>query len=331
MERIERVVVQLLEARRLTDERTQPHGRLALLLLDNLAEILLYREADHQLAMLAIFRPTLERLNQASSVDAEAARLSARLSERTVSRRREQKIRQYFGAKLDFLVQKEALDAAHARMLRKLHKYRNEAYHRDMIRQDALQSAVDIYLYLACELMRVLPVHSYSHSSHQPSKYLAPYIEELGTLDGFRIQSRVAEQLQHEKQFDSAGINAFLRKHLLARIEDIHETLEFWVSGLPNIRDAAQLLHHCQIPEDAIQSPADLLTLDELRVDHDFSSLEAWKEQAASIREDMSVVEAFVTFADIEDEFEELEAQVIRFAEEMDRAIQEEADIRRGK
>jgi hypothetical protein len=49
VDRRERTVVQLVEARRLADFDDVPHGRRALLLLDNAAETLLYRRAKEVL------------------------------------------------------------------------------------------------------------------------------------------------------------------------------------------------------------------------------------------------------------------------------------------
>jgi hypothetical protein len=329
VKRIERTVVQLMEAQRLADERTEPHGRLALLLLDNLAETLIYREVEYQLAWSRMSRGLLKSLSESKTLTPEAAEIRADLSREVVSTNQEKKIRRYFGEKADYLARAGILDEAHARMLKKLHEYRNEAYHRDTIRPEALQSAVDIYFYLCCELMKALPIHSYIMS--EPSKYLAPFAADLHGIDGFELQARVADHFLAERELNHREVNAFLRQHLVSRLADMRETLDSWAGEFPNMETPEELLHHCQVPDDAIKSVEDFLNIGSVPVPHDFASITAWEQRAASIDEDMAVTEAFVLFADIEDEFEELEGQIFKMSQEMDREIQHQIDVMRGK
>lgn len=71
------------------------------------------------------------------------------------------------------------LAGPHARVLKKLHKYRNEAYHRDQLRVSTLEGAIKIYAYLVCSLMRDFPMHGTGglidlapHPPAGPLKYL---------------------------------------------------------------------------------------------------------------------------------------------------------------
>ena len=57
----------------------------------------------------------------------------------------------------DYLVDLGGLTEPLARVLKKLHKYRNKAYHRDQIRLGTLASATRIYAYLVCALMQNFP------------------------------------------------------------------------------------------------------------------------------------------------------------------------------
>lgn len=308
LKRIERIVVQLLEAKRFADEGSEPHGRLALLLLDNLAEILIHREVEYQLAFASMFRS---------------------LREPAVSRRKEKKIRRYFGEKVAYLVELGLVEATHARMLDKLHLYRNEAYHHDEVRTQTLHTAVDIYFYLCCILMKSLPVHSYQATA--TSKHLKPFVDDARWVNGFEVQGRVADSLLVERRLNRAQINVLLRTHLRSRLSDMREMIEYWAGEFPALRTPADVLHHCQVPEDAIRTMEDLANIRSVAVPHDLESIHAWEQRADMIDKEMSVDQAFIAFAEIEDDFETLEEQVIKLSTEMDRAVQDEIDFLRGK
>jgi L-lysine 2,3-aminomutase len=111
----------------------------------------------------------------------------------------------------------------------------------------------------------------------------------------------------------------------------MRERLDYWAGEFPNLQTRADILHHCQVPEGAIQTMEDLINIRSVTVPHDFGSIDTWEQRTDLIGDEMSVDQAFVAFADIEDDFEELERQVIRMSNEMDRAVQDEIDFLRGK
>ena len=76
------------------------------------------------------------------------------------------------------------LAGPHARVLKKLHKYRNEAYHRDQLRLGTLMSAIKIYVYLVCSLMQDFPMHGtggFIHLPPRPPAGLVKYLEDSET------------------------------------------------------------------------------------------------------------------------------------------------------
>lgn len=330
MQRTERVVVQLLEARRFADEGDLPYARLALLLLDNLAEVLLYREVEYKLRYSQMFR------NMAATYDRHPEPLPSHVEQHrrellgmSVSKGRERKLRRYFDEKADYLVEEGEIDKPHARALKKLHAYRNEAYHRDAIRADTLQTAVHIYFYLCCQLMKSLQVRMIA-GNFRDSKYLTPFIKD-GDFPLFDFPGHIADALLEQHHLDHSEVNVLLREHLLSRVQDMQEILEGWSDDFAGGKSAKQLLQLCQVPDDAIKSPEDLLHIESIRVPHDWRSFEAWKQRAQGIGDDMPALEAFGIFADIEDDFEALEEQIMRLDMEMDRAVQDRIDAMRGK
>lgn len=330
MQGTERVVVQLLEARRFADEGDLPYARLALLLLDNLAEVLVYREVEHKLQYSQMFR------NMAATYDRHPEPLPSHveqhrreLLEMSVSKERERKLRRYFDEKADYLVEEGDIGQQHARALKKLHAYRNEAYHRDLIRADTMQTAVEIYFYLCCQLMRSLPPRMIS-GNFRDSKYLRRFIKE-GDFSPFDFPGHIADALLEEHHLDHSEVNVLLREHLLNRVQDMQEILEGWSGDFLGGKSAEELLQLCQVPDGTIKSPKDLLHIESISVPHDWRSFDAWQQRAQAIRDDMPALEAFGLFADIEDEFEALEEQIMRLDMEMDRAVQYQIDQMRGK
>jgi hypothetical protein len=71
MDRLERTVIQLVEARRLADFDDVAHGRLALLLLDNIAETLLDRCAREALIEAGWYSNALKKLADINAAENE--------------------------------------------------------------------------------------------------------------------------------------------------------------------------------------------------------------------------------------------------------------------
>ncbi len=84
-------------------------------------------------------------------LDADAAAHKAELDAQVLSQTRARRIRERFDAKIDFLVEVDALTQPLSRVLVKLHRYRNEAYHRDKVRSETIHTAVaSIDMRLSC-------------------------------------------------------------------------------------------------------------------------------------------------------------------------------------
>ena len=73
------------------------------------------------------------------------------------SKTQRNKIEHDFDAKCALLVKEDILQPDQARVLKKLHEYRNETYHRDELRPATLASTNEIYVYLVCSMMIAMP------------------------------------------------------------------------------------------------------------------------------------------------------------------------------
>jgi hypothetical protein len=159
VQRLERLVVHVEEALRIAQNADEAHLRVALVLLDSAAELLMHRECSELLHEESFEFGQLQALESSQRYfekyrGAEYEAYAEKLRAKVTSKARRREIDRDFNAKAKFLAEKGCLPFPQDRVLRKLHQYRNEAYHRDNVRSDTLRSAIDIYAFLACDMMQ---------------------------------------------------------------------------------------------------------------------------------------------------------------------------------
>jgi hypothetical protein len=347
VESLERLVVHVEEAVRLGTMSDDPHLRLGLILLDSAAELLLHREChsrlqgaehDRHLVRLA------EDLQQATGKELEWV---AELRERAVPAARCRQIDRDFGAKCDYLLGLGVLAEPHARVLKKLHKYRNEAYHRDRLRLGTLVSATKIYVYLVCSLMQDFPMHGtngFIHLSPRPPAGVLRYLEDgeswlhllLGTgPEG--LQGRIASRLLAEAGVAlPAGMGEVLSQHFCGRLDAVKEAAEkaapfFYSPGRDEGWDWEAVLSLAQL--DPPNLPR-VMSSDEVKsatVAVRPAQISQWRAEGEALASQTDDLAAFAAFADLEDVFEPLEALVIELAADVDHENQFQYDLARGK
>lgn len=332
MERIARLVVHIEEAIRLSEDPTDPYQRLSLLLFDSAAELMLHRETQYRLAWMRISRRSLdsiyeieERLGQ---LPAELEGSKEHFERSVVSERREASIERDFNAKVAYLQDGGLLDQPTLRVLQKLHRYRNEAYHRDILRPATLATAVRIYRYVVCVLLRELPLHVIGSTGTTP-EVLTKYFPD-GKVFGLNVHRVVGEQLVESSGLETT-IAAELADHLTDRIAGIREALQYAAQFLADLHDdgwdVEAVLHLVQIGDPRLSAAQ----ARESSVAIGISRLDRWQSRAASGSSEPDAIEAFRRFADIEDEVEPLEERVFELVSSIDNAIQDEIDRARGK
>lgn len=323
------------EANALSERQDVASQRLALLLFDSAAELLLHREVEHRLAMNEWLRGIVRTYEQHEAhgfpLDEDAAANKAELDAQILSQTRARRVRATFDAKLDFLVEVAALTQPLSRVLVKLHRYRNEAYHRDTVRSETIHTAVAVYRYATLVLMTELPPRMMSWSGRPPT-VIAKYFQEQAHL-GREPQRQIAEALL--VRLDArreAGIAQDLHDHVHARLDELEDALDFIVDMIGGEKwDREAALRFAQLPE---QTDVRMMTTDDFRsldVPVRGEDLVRWRAAAERIVEAPDQLAAFSAFADLEDEFEPTEGVVLELAREMDRHIQREIDIARGK
>jgi hypothetical protein len=347
VESLERLVVHVEEAVRLGTMTDDPHLRLGLLLLDSAAELLLHRECrshlqeadrDEHLVRMA------EEIYQATGKEFEWV---AELREKAVPAVRCRQIDRDFGAKCDYLLSLGMLAEPHARVLKKLHKYRNEAYQRDRLRLGTLASATKIYVYLVCSLMRDFPMHGtdgFIHLPPHPPAGLLSYLEDgeswLHTALGEGaegLQGRIASRLLAEAGIAlPSEMGEVLSQHFCGRLDAIKEAAEeaarfFYLPGRDEGWDWEAVLSLAQLDPPNLPRAMSSEEVKAATVPVRPAQITQWRAEGEMLASQTDGLEAFAAFADLEDTFEPLEALVIQLATDVDHEIQRQVDIARGK
>ncbi len=330
---MERVAVQMMEARRLALPQDVAHGRIALLLLDNVAETLLHRQTNHLISMDSLFDGTLQGLRAMSDLPERFHSFRDELEAKVTSKRRRKKIDQYFDEKVDFISEREGerLTPTTARCLKKLHKYRNLTYHRDEVRPETLATAVRIYFFLCCDLLRSLGLPMMGFNGKVPSGLVdlfdgAP--PERFAFD-FGAAKTVADHLASDMHLDHGQVKDELAGHVLGRLDSLEQDFAYVAEDLG--LTSADVLILLQIREDGDYPYMPVEELRRKRVPLTSTSITEWRIKADQIRQATDARSAFALFADIEDAFEPIEGNAAEVIDRIERESQRQVDLARGK
>ncbi|MBP2323374.1 hypothetical protein JOF56_003759 [Kibdelosporangium banguiense] len=341
MKQLERLVVHVEEAIRFGTAQDEPHLRLGLMMIDSAAELMMYRETDYLLRWGAEYGEWLKRAEESLARGFGDQKHVDELRGKVFSKTQRKKIEREFNAKCDLLVRENILDVAQARVLKKLHEYRNETYHRDELRPATLASATRIYIYLVCTMMTTMPVHSMSYSSPIPPDTLKKYLEpeETGLGAGMDMQALIGRKLLAVSGIDNQmEIGEALAEHVTYRLDEIEAMVEECASVFNDMNnrgwDFLSVLGMIQAPEP--DDPFDHVrrTVEDYRNwarPVNKAQFRAWRTAAATLATETDDLMAFAAFADLEDAFEPIEQRVMKLGLDVDRAIQHEIDVARGK
>lgn len=202
-----RLIVEQLEVcRNLVLAGDAPKSRMALILLDNAAEVVLYRvwrdELEHDLFLRRIV----------------PARFS--LKQRN-------KIERSFEAKLDFAASNHHLDATAVEMLRVLHRYRNAAVHRDTHNPTVIPILARLAFVAVSQLFASTRggVQSSAAGYRKPIDWLASYGLGGSYIDFEAAAPRITLQLQAGVEVSVQAAGEQLAKDLSDRIDRVRQVL----------------------------------------------------------------------------------------------------------
>jgi hypothetical protein len=326
MKRLELVVVQFEEVKHLIEVGRVPQLRLAHILLDGAVEMIMHRMAEDELYFERINFNQLENLRRLEALrksDSPIHRkfavgpsdewLSAeirRLEETVTSKTTRKKISNNFGSKIDFLVEKDKLPEDLAPVLKKLHEYRNETYHRDQHRVEVIRPAVLIYFDAACTVLdHSEPLRMRFSDALGPE--LARFQDDLPSRQNpFELPRQAAKQLREEAGLDLAAVRAALVEHLVERLDDLESGLIYVEQNITGGAISGDGIRSMQVEDRDVEAIFDAQALRSRKYPLTMKDVESWIERATAMQGMDDKHALFTEFARLEDAFEDLERNV---------------------
>lgn len=335
---LELVIVQFEEVKRLIVIDRVPQLRLAHILLDSAVELIMHRMVGSELNRERYPFEQLENLRRIATgpdpyLRMERQRLGAdwihaqiqQLEETVVSKTRRKKIDREFNSKIDFLVERTKLPEDLGPVLKKLHEYRNETYHRDEHRIEVIRPAVLIYFDAACTVLE-----HYEPGTMITSDSLGPELKQLqdglpSPSDVFELPRQAAKQLRIEVGVDLESVRSALADHLLGRLTDLQDSLayieESSTSGDVIPGDAIRML---QLDDGDVEAIFNSEVMRSRPVPYSMDDLTSWITRATALEGMADKHTLFTEFAAIEDCFENIEKEARKAVWHID----EQANIR---
>jgi len=335
MERVFGVVDQIEQAKKFIATDKIPFLRMALLLLDNAAEVLMYRKVENEFLWDDSHKKLFEYAKQSLSGN-QFEEWNEKSKINIINAKRKKVILKYFDEKVKFLSEDRTfIKQPVAMVLSSFHRYRNEAYHRDIIRHETIRPVVVVLFEIVCDMLIDLPPSGYGYSSGQdwseyflkyefPDKYLFP-------KNGLQL---ISDKLKIGVASDFQSLKADLIMHLKGRIEDMLSNIKFIMTdGWNNNKSLDETLKLIQLFGIVKKVERNEFEEKAMKFTPQFtlSNFKEWKRKAdeLSIYEDK--YDLFNAFSVLEKEFEGLEGIVQDAAIELDGYIQMQIDASLGK
>lgn len=334
MRRLACVLFQLDEARRYIEDGRIEHLRLALLLLDNAAEIQMDRRiqedwSNHQL------RGKLRKRVLEIPQEHRSPALQELVEWTPLTHGEKTRLDRYFDEKVAYMTGRGGHVAVHlAGPLKHLHRYRNEAYHRANVRPETIRTAALVLLEINCELALAISPAARSIGSNEDYSWLQ---ERFGWNPWHRFFDEeklrgVIDEIRSGVLPDDRAVAATLAEHMENRLATLDGDLVFIMENLAGIPDREAALEESRRYAELRQAedpqprvtrlPPGSFTMRRIQ------EIEARISQVGSAA---TTVEAFDRFAVMEAELEPIERCVQDCAVQIDMAIQAEIDRLRGK
>jgi len=311
--------------------------RMALLLLDNAVEVLMYRTIQNELQYSEWYSTLANNVKGLPQND-EIKKIHDDIHPKIISPKRKKQILKYFDEKTKFLSEERYyVERPIARVLRIIHRYRNELYHRDVIRKEIIRPIVYLSYEIACDLLSKLKPGSYRLLDDQQTRIrITKYRVESGFDFARNGIFSIAEQLKNKLLIELSDLKTQLVEHLNDRIENFESNLDFLMTDGFHITSQEEALRQVQFFENwkkvaHERHPHFQHDLNTYVSKYNMNSIETWKESVARLQEHASKLALIDGFAQVEETFEELESLVTNAAIDLDGYIQSEVDRLRGK
>lgn len=250
------------------------------------------------------------------------------------------RIAREFNSKLRMLAWNGDIPSEYISVIGRLHEYRNEMYHREESRPNALRILSHLYAWLVADLLERLGPPIFGTYSGDPDDIVEHTYGRMGLPapgprdlfeDGFKPQSHMAAALR--EGLDLASAPELLADYAAERMESVHDAIKFsgdYIGSLQRLdevseMDVIRLIYNTGDPRRSMAQ----MRNDKAPVTR--AMIKRWDEWPEKIRTTHQPVEAFRSLAELEAEFESFEKKVQNLASDVDGAIQFASDLARGK
>ena len=334
MRNLEIILFQVDEARRYIEDGRVSQLRLALLLLDNAAEIQMELCIQNHLLHEDWRSDFRDRIRQFHGTDLSED-LKKIIEWQPLNGKERRSVERFFDEKIRFLTERHnVLDKRLAGPLSYLHRYRNEAHHRANVRQDTINTACKILLDINCQMLSSVSPGVTSYSSGEDYSWLESRfgISAARTFSRETVVKTATDDIRSRVSLSDESIAATLAANLESRIENVLESLDFAIENtrIPD-RDAAIRESQRYGESQRDYSLPRGVSYNNFRERHSIVYLDQLRCRLAEISKAADKLEAFGVFSTLELEFEPVEANIHGLAAEIDHMIQMEIDRLRGK
>jgi len=326
------LLFQVDEARRYIEDGRLEHLRLAVLLLDNAAEIQMDRRIKEDLQHDDVMEKLRGNVLSWATPDTVPDELRELVAWVPLTHTKKARLDRLFDEKVDYMVGRGGhLDKGLAGPLKYLHRYRNEAYHRAKTRPETIRTAALILLELNCQMMLTVSPGPRSSSSSDDYSWITERFHLRRNLFDIDLAA-VVDEFRSGLLPSEEAVAGTLADHLHDRFLSLDDGFEFIVDN-SNVKDKEEALRDSQYyaeMERTVNSPQ---ALDKRNFVPKYllrfiDELEARIDQ---VRNAATRLEAFGRFSEIERELEPIEECVNAMVWGIDEAIQLQIDIARGK
>jgi hypothetical protein len=313
------------------DRASSAYARFALILTDNVLELMLHRFAEQELKWDEMWRS----LGKQKYSDDERTRV----------------LGQHFEEKPKFARKLGVLSDDEMTFVLICHRYRNELYHRGIVHESVIFDIAWQYHDVVCDLMPRLQKGSYRwRMGESISAVVKTYCGEEGLArDPDRRLPEVAKQLANAKPSTARPLAAALSEAAVERLEQLDGDIEFLMRDSPIKRTREDAIFDVQawpfLLSDESKHSIQLNSGEEIQsFQHAFNLLRErwkppisndpvprWKDRATQLRHEVSALKALEKYQQLMDQMDDFDEKVRDAAVALDQHIQQEIDLRRGK
>lgn len=321
-------IEQLDLAAKQLEERNPSYGRFALILIDNVVELMIHRicmqEISHDNLWVKLGKPKFTAEQRADAIG------------------------QRFDRKVKLCKKIKKINDYHASAILICHKYRNELYHEGLKYNDIVWDISSYYLSVAIDMLGTV----YPSNSWSSGEIVSRVVEKHAGKGGRKVLSQmkdVAKSLKKEQPVRDKTLQISLSDSAMARVKETEDAMAFLVEDDPQQRTeeetivSLQFYDYIRSEEPLIkeiwskaksfrQQEAAMAFVKEIwKPRYKNNPLHIFKKQADNIKIFDTELKALLEFERFRSEFAYFSGLITEAAIVLDGYIQNQIDIMRGK